>query len=285
MRALRAERKSPATIEQYTIGLRLFIRWCHTNGHLPAMDRALVREFIEDLIAGGSAASTATLRLQTLKQFAGWLVAEGELDANALLGLKPPKVEVKVVDALTEDDLRSLFKACVGREFRDKRDEAVCRLFAETGMRAGEMLRLSVDDVDLDRGIAIIHKAKNGRGRVVPFGPQTGNALDKYMRARRRHSLGHTITLWLGDNNRGTIAYHGLRDAILRRAAAAGLKGFHLHQLRHTAATRWLAAGGSEGGAMAVMGWRNRAMLDRYTAATASDWAAQEARRLNLGDL
>jgi hypothetical protein len=61
MRALRAERKSPATIEQYSIGLRLFILWCHTHGNVPAIDRTLVRQFIEDLLAGGSAPSTATL--------------------------------------------------------------------------------------------------------------------------------------------------------------------------------------------------------------------------------
>ena len=69
------------------------------------------------------------------------------------------------------------------------------------------------------------------------------------------------------------------------RAALAGIDDFHPHLLRHTAATRWLAAGGSEGGLMAIAGWRQRQMLDRYTAATASERAADEAKRLRLGDL
>jgi len=55
--------------------------------------------------------------------------------------------------------------------------------------------------------------------------------------------------------------------------------------LRHTAASRWPAAGGSEGGLMAVAGWTRRDMIDRYTAATARERAADEARSLNLGDL
>jgi integrase len=38
--------------------------------------------------------------------------------------------------------------------------------------------------------------------------------------------------------------------ALKRRAQAAGIDGFHLHLLRHTAATRWLRAGGSEAGLM-----------------------------------
>lgn len=70
-----------------------------------------------------------------------------------------------------------------------------------------------------------------------------------------------------------------------RRASLAGIHGFHPHKLRHTAAHRWLAAGGSESGLMAMAGWTRTDMLVRYTRATAAERAAQEARRLNLGDL
>lgn len=48
--------------------------------------------------------------------------------------------------------------------------------------------------------------------------------------------------------------------------------------LRHTAASRWLAAGGSEGGLMAIAGWRRPDMLDRYAAATRASRAIEEAR-------
>ncbi len=51
------------------------------------------------------------------------------------------------------------------------------------------------------------------------------------------------------------------------------------------AAIRWLAAGGSEGGLMAVAGWTTRDMIDRYTRFTAADRAAAEAATLGLGDL
>ena len=69
------------------------------------------------------------------------------------------------------------------------------------------------------------------------------------------------------------------------RASSAGIEGFHPHLLRHTAATRWLRAGGSEGGLMSVAGWKTRGMLDRYTMSSAAERAATEARGLNLGDL
>ena len=65
----------------------------------------------------------------------------------------------------------------------------------------------------------------------------------------------------------------------------AGIHGFHPHKLRHTAAHRWLAAGGSESGLMAMAGWTRTDMLIRYTRATAEDRAAAEARKLDLGTL
>lgn len=65
----------------------------------------------------------------------------------------------------------------------------------------------------------------------------------------------------------------------------AGIEGFHPHRMRHTAAHRWLAAGDSEGGLMAVAGLTRPDMLMRYTKAQASARAAEEARALNLGDL
>lgn len=90
-----------------------------------------------------------------------------------------------MTDALTDDELRALIKACTGRDMRERRDEALVRLMAETGMRAGEVIGLQLPDVDLTRGIATVHRGKGGKGRIVPFGSRTASALDRYLRARR----------------------------------------------------------------------------------------------------
>ncbi len=128
---------------------------------------------------------------------------------------------------------------------------------AETGMRAGEVIGMTSADVDLPRGLAVVRRGKGGKGRTVPFGPQTGRALDRYMRLRRAHRLAESAPLWLGDRGKG-FTYFGLHAALKYRADIAGLTGFHPHVLRHTAASRWLAAGGTEGGLMAVAGWKLR---------------------------
>ncbi len=282
--AMRAERKSPATVASYTEGVLAFLRWAQTAGVVPQITKTSVQAFTADLLDAGASAATARARHMALRRFAAWLAEEGELDANPLLGVKPPKLDSKVVDALTDEQLRLLIKACAGKELIDRRDEAIVRLMAETGLRAGEVLGIQVADVDLAHGRAVVRRGKGGKGRMVPFGSQTAAAVDRYLRARRGHRLRADSALWLGGNGQ-TFSYHGLNMALKRRARTAGIQGFHLHLMRHTAATRWLRAGGSEGGLMAVAGWSTRSMVDRYTGASASERAATEARGLNLGEL
>lgn len=282
--ALQADRKSRQTVDAYTTGVRLFLRWCESNGHPPVLDRTLVRSWVTDLLDGGAAPATARSRQMSLKRYSAWLLEEDETDTDLIRDIKPPKLDAKVVQGLTDDQCAALVKACQGKEFIDRRDEAVARLLIETGMRAGEVLGLTVADVDIARGLAIIRRGKGGKGRVVPFSPQVARSVDRYLRLRRSHRLALTEALWLGGGGQG-FAYHGLDVTMKRRAAAAGITGFHLHLLRNTAATRWLAAGGSENGLMAVAGWSSREMLDRYTKASASDRAATEARKLDLGNL
>ena len=282
--SLQADRKSRQTVEGYVTGVRLFLRWCEQERHAPVLDRATVRTWVASLLDGGAAAATARTRQMAVKRYSAWLLEEGEAEADLIRDLKPPKLDVKVVQGLTDEQCAALIKACIGKEFIDRRDEAVTRLLIETGMRAGELLGLTVGDVDVQRGLAVVTRGKGGKGRVVPFSPQVARSIDRYLRLRRTHRLAHTDALWLGGGGQG-FAYHGLDVTMKRRATAAGITGFHLHMLRNTAATRWLAAGGSENGLMAVAGWSSREMLDRYTQASASDRAAAEARKLNLGDL
>jgi len=148
--------------------------------------------------------------------------SEDEIDADPFLGVKPPKLDVKVVQRLSDDELRLMLKACAGKALRDRRDEACLRLLAETGMRAGELLGLNVPDVDLGRGMAVIRRGKGGAGRYVPFGPVTGAVVDRYLRVRRHHPLAGTPALWLAETGGGErLGYHGLRVALLARAKVA----------------------------------------------------------------
>jgi site-specific recombinase XerD len=281
---LRAERKSAQTVKTYTDGVRRFLAWCQRTETQPDISRTLVNAFIADLLDQGAEAATARSRQLSMRRFSAWLADEGELDQDPLIALKPPKLDSKIVPELSDDELKALIKACAGRGFWERRDEAIIRLMLETGARIGEVVAMSTDDIDLTAGVAIVRRGKGGKGRTIPVGPQTSRAIDRYLRARRAHRLASTPDLWLGDRGK-TIGYSGLYDSLVRRAHLAGIEDFHPHVLRHTAAGRWLQRGGSEGGLMAVAGWSRRDMIDRYTKATAQKRAADEARGLNLGDI
>lgn len=281
---LRAERKSAQTVKTYSDGVRSFIAWSQDTGTPPELDRRTVNTFIAALLESGREAATVRSRQLALRRFSAWLAEEEEIAEDKLTGLKPPKLDSKVVPELTEDQLKALIKACKGNELWHRRDEAIVRLMLETGARAGEVVAMELDDVDLRAGTAVVRRGKGGKGRSVPISPQTGRAIDRYLRVRRAHRLSETSALWLGDRGKG-FGYDGLYSALVYRAEQAGIEGFHPHVLRHTAAGRWLQRGGSEGGLMAVAGWSRREMIDRYTKATSERRAMDEARGLQLGDL
>ena len=65
----------------------------------------------------------------------------------------------------------------------------------------------------------------------------------------------------------------GLAEVLRRRCDEAKVPRLHWHQLRHTGAHVFLAAGGSEGDAMRLFGWRSRQMLTRYGASAAHERA------------
>lgn len=283
---LRAERKSPQTVKSYGDGVRAFIRWCDDNGHRPALDRDLLKGFAVALMDAGAKPATVVSRHMAVRRFASWLADEGELVADPLLGVRAPKLDQPLTEPLTDDQLRALLNACRGRELRDKRDAALIRLMFTTGARAGEVVALTLPDVRLREQppVVIIRRGKGGKGRIVPLTPEAARDLDAYLRTRKGHLLAGTEALWVGDRGKG-FTYDALHKTLKWRAELAGIVGFHPHKLRHTAAHRWLAKGGSEQGLMAIAGWTRPDMLMRYTRARAGERAAEEAQRLDLGAL
>jgi integrase/recombinase XerD len=282
---LEAENKAIPTRINYTTGVQLYIRWCQQRRQTPRIDRELVVKWVADMLASGLQANTVKGRQLAVRRFSAWMDGEPTIKyTDQLIGLKPPKSAEKLLEPLTDRELKLMLAACEGKALRDYRDEALLRLMVETGMRSGEILRLEVGDINTKERVILIRKAKAGRGRPVGFSPKAAVALDKYLRIRRAHAASAIPHLWLSENN-GRLTYVGLRWTLTERAKSVGIERFHLHLMRHTAASRWLAAGGSEQGLMQTAGWKDRAMLDRYTRGTAQERALAEAQRLNLGDL
>ena len=278
--ALKAERKSPSTLRAYEAGVRLFLAFLAEEGLAPELTKANVTAFLAS--QADKSTATAVGRLAAIKRFARWLAAEEGFDAAPVISVKPPRLDQRAVAGLSDDELRRLPKACEGSDLRDKRDKAMVTLFAETGLRASELLGLSVKDLDLSTCTAHVVRGKGGKGRRVKFSASCAAVLDRYLRARR--GAGNPADrgpLWV--SREGALGYSGLVYTLRLRAEIGGVKHFHVHRLRHCMAVRWLQAGGSETGLMAQAGWTSRTMIDRYVKASSEALAAAEFDRLDLG--
>lgn len=283
-RDLRLRNRTDSTVRAYMESVDRFAGWARARGlAAPAeITRHHVREWLETELARVSA-QTAVRHYSGVRQWFRWLLTEDEIGADPTYGIPQPAVPERLTEVPTAATLRSVLKACSGREFTDRRDTALILVLADGGPRSAEVCGLEVTDVDLDDGVLIV-MGKGRRPRGVPIGRKAVAALDRYLRVRSRRPDRDHPALWLGRPNT-PITTSGLRQILIRRSAHAGITPhIHPHQLRHFFADAWLRSGGTESDLMRVTGWKSRQMVDRYAAALGASRARQAHRVLSPAD-
>ncbi len=197
-----------------------------------------------------------------------------------------------MIEPLTDDELRALVKACQppkGAEpkeaLRHRRDEAIVRVMFETGApsRRGRS-RSELDDVDLMAGTITVRRGKGGKGRTVPIGPEPPWPSTATCGCAAATGSPPRNDLWLGDRGK-RFSYDALHKTLGERAAAPASSASTPTSCGTPPPTAGSPRAAPRGGLMAVAGWTRPDMLMRYTKAQASATAAEEARRLNLGEL
>jgi site-specific recombinase XerD len=265
-RRLRARGRSPSTVTTYRKAIDQLAAYLIAHGQSLA-DAEVTRQTLEEfLVDARTRMSDTTLsqRFRSLQQFWKFVATENEAE-SPMAGMSPPTVSLRPPEVLTPDELKRLFAACSGTAFEDRRDLTILSLFADTGIRRGEMAGIKTTEMDLGEQVVVVTGKTGTRG--VPYGSQTATRLDGYLRARRRHPDAGLPWLWLG--RKGRFTQYGIEGIVESRGKKAGLD-LNPHLFRHTFAHLWLDGGGNEGDLQRLAGWSSGQMLQRYGASAAS---------------
>jgi integrase len=243
------------------------------NWPVAAITAAEVSAWVGGLIARDLAPATATRALATLRSILAFAVADGRVQHNVAATVRRPasgRVR-REGQALTLAELHALTVACAG-PYRD-----VVPVLALAGLRWGELAGLQVGDrvsvpgpgLRLSRavlasgggGALYVDTLKNHRARTVPLVAELVPIIDRW-------SAGKEPEAWLfAAPGGGPLRESNWKRSVGWRAArvAAGVPDVRVHDLRHTAASLWLAAGADPKVVQRVLGHATAAMtMDLY---------------------
>jgi site-specific recombinase XerD len=260
--------KSSHTIVAYRRAVQHFAIW-YTSVYAADLDVALVMpRDIRNWRAHQQtveAASPATInqRLAGVKQFFRWAVETGLCREDPAYGVPNVGTPERQVKGRKPSDVRRLLAAAR----QHPRDYAMLEMMVGTGIRVGELLSLCVGDLQFGErsGKVTIRQGKGGRFREVPLTVDVRHALQAYLAQDHPDALNPQAALWIGRSGALTQRSSVLR-MLEKYAHLAGIAPVNPHALRHTFATRYLAANpGDVRGLARVLGYANLHMVMIYT--------------------
>ena len=221
--AKHGQRCRPSTLKEYERLLARFVLapW----GHRPigSITRSEVRDVLDKIIANGTPimANRAHGAIGTLF---GWAVEQEIIAASPTLGLKAPAVEKSRDRILSDDELRSVWRAT---EQIDPPYGQLVKLLILTGQRRGEIAGLSWGEIDLDKQLISLprERVKNDRAHEVPLSPQAIAVIEALPRTGE-----HLFSL-------GRHPTNGFARAKERFDKLCPVKNWVLHDLRRTVAS------------------------------------------------
>ena len=188
------------------------------------------------------------LMLTALRSFLRHLHLRGDIgvDLAACVPCVPRWSLTEVPKFLPPGAVQQILKHCKRRSAEGMRDYAILLLLARLGLRAGEVVRLTLDDIDWRAGQLRLH-CKGRRSAQVPLIAEVGDALARYVRHGRPRCATRRVFIRgraprVGFSNSSTICCI-VERALARAGVSSVRKGSHL--FRHTLATQMLRRGAS----------------------------------------
>lgn len=146
-----------------------------------------LKDYITSMGEQHFAAATISRNIASIKALFHFMAQEGIVKKDITDGLKAPKIEKKIPEILTMDEVIRLLEQPSGNSHKEIRDKAMLELLYATGIRVTELITLKVSDVNLPMSFIICRDAH--KERVIPFGKAAKEALVRYLTEAREQMI------------------------------------------------------------------------------------------------
>ncbi|MDI6840512.1 MAG: tyrosine recombinase [bacterium] len=237
--SLKLEGASPHTIRSYRVDIEELADFLKqkTAEHIGKRD---IRDFLASLARYSYDKRSISRKLSAIRSFFKFLVKRGIIGQNPCVDLHAPKLERKIPSFLTFEAAEKLMKLTG----LSNRDSAILELLYGTGMRASELIKLNIGDINfINETVKIFGKRE--RERIIPLTRKARESLQRYLDERRLTSQSIRVQepLFL-NKNRNRLSQRSLQRIVnkyIRKVAE--LTRTSPHTLRHTFATHLLDRG------------------------------------------
>ena len=183
--------------------------------------------------------------LSSIRRFYRYQLRQGNMCSDPSEKIDFPKLGRHLPEVLTEDDVELLLAAPDVAKPQGIRDRTMFEVLYACGLRVSELINLQLHQVNLRTGVLRII-GKGSKERLVPFGEQAGEWLDKYFSDARPSLLkeGHDCSVLFVSNRGLGMTRQAFWHVIKRHAKTVGIeKNLSPHTLRHAFATHLLNHG------------------------------------------
>ena len=239
------KQSSANTQMSYQRDLKKFAAFCENRGIHSANElRAQDLEAYVDVMGEEQfKPATVSRNIASLKAWVHFLQDEGVLKEDISSSLKVPKIEKKVPEIMTMNEVGTLLEQPSGDNPKEIRDKAMLELLYATGIRVTELITLNVEDLNLQMNYIT---CKDGnKERMIPFGPKARAALLRYIESARTKMLSDSNSHILFVNCSGkAMSRQGFWKLIKYYTKKAGITAdITPHTLRHSFAAHLVENG------------------------------------------
>lgn len=263
---MRAQRFTQSTIDFYRYRLTAFIAWgnAHRANTLADITPTLLRSYLVHLQDRELADYSQHAAARAIRAFLNFCVREELLPLSPMHKVKMPKVDKRILPALSVADVKKLVKAC-----KSERDKAIVLFLLDTGVRAAEFVRLNIADMDTDSGEIRVKQGKGRKDRPVYLGAKALRQLTRYLSRRKQRKS--TDPLFISEYQQERLTKSGLNQLLRRIGKRAGVTECKPHTFRRTFALWSLRAGMNIYVLQRLMGHKDITVLRQYLALVDED--------------